>query len=95
MEQIKVKDVNVGDYIKATSETEEWGSTYFIVRENDNGILHSRNWIDFDRKGKFKCIDKESIILHSNLNDCDELIFKLTEGEFYNAVGKYIIIGNL
>jgi hypothetical protein len=104
MKKILKKDIKVGDYLQGFSplltkgelQKDEWAITYFIVEgiSKYRGLKEFQTtlWIDFNRDEKFLRLYK------SNLGDTGLSkgpFFQLTEKEFNDKLGKYIIIGFL
>jgi hypothetical protein len=93
MEEIKFKDVKVGDYLKLennpmiTAVTEFW---YIQVSKIARGEIWSKLWIDVD-KGKFGIDRSEGFVNKSDLVK----YYRLTEEEYYKIVGKFIILNRL
>jgi hypothetical protein len=100
MEELKeINEIKIGDYINATKTSMKngWMTAIFKAKSIDTDYfhretIHSDNFLLFKGKKFLKLVKN----FHGGLlKEHVVKIKRMTEEEFYNAVGKYIIIGSL
>ena len=93
MEEIKFEDIKAGDYIKAIAfEKLDWVVTYLVVERINKEAIVTGCFFDFDNEGNFVKMYK----LHGTIRESWKIkYYRLTEKEYINIVGKYMITENL
>jgi hypothetical protein len=95
MEEVKLEDIRVGDYLKGVRkelvrDDDGWEITYFKVEKIDGESLISNFWIDSKDEILEVYHQKNGSEKYSDL-----YVYRLTEQEFYNICGKEIITQGL
>ena len=97
MKKVNVKSIRKGNYVKISKkegniDNKYWTTTYLKVKRKRGENVFSDKWVDFNSKGKF--INVFTVI--DGVEDCSIFkVYKLSKKEYYQKVGKYLIIWRL